>query len=53
MNDDEAVNLLREWLSYYDGKGQSTGLRKRTDDFLVKEGKRFKPTPEEEERMRQ
>ena len=52
MNE-EAVNLLRAWLDYYDGKGLSAGLRKRTKDLLDAEDSRFKPTPEEEERMRQ
>lgn len=53
MNYDDAVKLLREWMEHCEGKGQSEELRQRTEDFLVREGQRFKPTPEEEERMTQ
>ena len=53
MNDDQAINLLREWMNCYYSKMVDEDLLKRTEELLVIEGKRFVPTPEEEERMRQ
>ena len=50
----EAIQLLQRWLDYYEGKASSFGLKGDTVKFLKQqeeEAKRWKPTPEEEERM--
>ena len=50
MND-AALQLLQDWLAYYEGNRPSFGLKTRTEQMLKEHASRYQPTDEETKRM--